>query len=237
MFIYTDPRDLNLNLGTIHETNKSVHSTFDEVDMNIAAPGGLMDYFSTDDIHNSPMNGAGNGMQHPALSPKGSFNGMLSPRNKNGNKHFARQTRVSMFRAHSHHGSQLSSYGSGSIGISSFGYAKLKLLHRCVTLRTKAHNNGSKKSLVMDLANFGLFLKLQGITDKHKWFDKIWNKYDKLFKLKIDFYFVNELLTDLLNEYLMDEYDTNIEHIMSVDLKKAIQQIIIHIRQIGRAHV
>lgn len=48
--------------------------------------------------------------------------------------------------------------------------------------------------------------------------------------MKIEFYFVNELLLDLLDEYLQFEYETLSEHISTVDLKKAVQQIIIHVR-------
>merc|ERR1719499_1257327 len=88
----------------------------------------------------------------------------------------------------------------------------------------------SKKSLVLDLANFGRYLLDQGISEMHPWYDRIWNKYDKLFKMKIEFYFVNELLGDLLDEYLQYEYDTLSEQISTVDLKKAVQQIIIHVR-------
>merc|ERR1719361_221337 len=88
----------------------------------------------------------------------------------------------------------------------------------------------SKKSLVLDLANFGRFLLDQDISEAHPWYDRIWNKYDKLFKMRIEFYFVNELLLDLLDEYLRCEYDTLSEHISTADLKKAVQQMIIHIR-------
>lgn len=49
-------------------------------------------------------------------------------------------------------------------------------------------------------------------------------------QMKIEFYFVNELLGDLLDEYLQYEYDTLSEQISTVDLKKAVQQIIIHVR-------
>ena len=41
---------------------------------------------------------------------------------------------------------------------------------------------------------------------------------------------MNELLLDLLDEYLQYEYDVLSEHISTVDLKKAVQQIIIHVR-------
>ena len=161
--------------------------------------------------------------------------------------------------------------------------AKIKMLHRCVTLRTTITNSSdagsgsgsSLKSIVIDLVSFGYYLVNEELNFQHRFYEQIWCKYDKLFKNEIEFYFVNELLTDLLDQYLIDEHNggsgshhhpmfssesTNSNHnsggtataaasasvtataptaappVISVammnkkDVKKAVQQIIIHIR-------
>jgi len=210
----------------LRRRQQSHQSTFDSVDMNISAPMGLLSYFGDMDAPPNNGNAAGKKQQQQymaTLSPPVSS----SPGTGNKHVHFPGQTRLSLLRAHSQENSSM--LNSSMLA----SYSKLKLLHRCVTLRRKTGNHAhanSKKSIVLDLAQFGMFLKEEKITQQHPWFDAVWNKYDKLFRLKIDFYFVSELLSDVLNEYLMHEYDTNIEQIMSVDIKRTIQQIIVHIR-------
>eukprot|EP01083_Nonionella_stella_P015540 43479_1 len=207
---------------SIHQLKKSSHSQFDDVDMKIAAPNNLLSYFEhADDNVGQPLSPFYKGQSSPYMSPS------PSP-TSNIKKHRTGLSRLSLFKVHSiqHTTSMNRSYGSLMSS-----YAKLKLVHRCVTLRHKTNSSSkTKPSIVLDLAHFGMYLKHENMNDKHPWFDSIWNKYDKLFKLKIEFYFVNELLSDLLNEYLVTEYEIKSDEIMFVDIKKAVQQIIIQIR-------
>lgn len=183
-------------LSQIHENSRSTLSTYDDVDMNIAAPTGVWDYFSEDNsMASSPLHirdrlgsSTSNGVQPGAASYE-SVASALSP----GTKPMLNGTRTSggSYSSHSTRSrkrtrlSIVKSYDGNLVSSQS----KMRLLHRCVTLRTKG-GGMSKKSLVLDLANFGRYLLDQGISEIHPWYDRIWNKYDKLFKVQNERYFL-----------------------------------------------